>query len=87
MRRNVVFTKVGRRPDTMIFYYRGNHAVHYLFHTRFRQSVHKFFQSGKSIPEIHRNKKWHRSMFLCNIIEGQLKRKVKKIIKEEENAR
>lgn len=40
-----------------------------------------FFDTGKSISELHRRKDWKKSPFLRNLIEGPLKQKVNQMKK------
>lgn len=87
MRKEVVYTTPHPIPENLIFFYKGKDKTYYLFSAKYYQQIHDYFRYGKSLRQLRRNKDWHKIPSLANVIEGQLNRQLKTILKEDAYAR
>lgn len=86
MRKDIVYTEVHPEYGGLVFFYKGRYATYFLFAMQYRSQVHNYFRDGKSVKQLYRNKKWHRIPPLANVIEGQLARQLKLVLKEDSYA-
>lgn len=87
MRKHAVYTIAEMPFGRLAFYYKGYKDTYFLFYSRYRRQVHQYFQNGKSIAQLHREKSWLHKRFLTTVIEGQLRRTVRQVVKEDGYAR
>lgn len=83
MRKEVIYTEIHPRYSRILFFYKGRYDTYFLFSAKYRRRIHNYFREGKSIAQLHRNKKWCQIPPLANVIEGQLARQLKPVLKED----
>lgn len=70
----------------MMFFYKGEHGIYGLFRTRWRKTVYEYFRYGKTVKQLYRDKGWIKHRFLSELIEGRLRKEMKRVRKEDANA-
>lgn len=83
MTKETIYTELDPGGWHIIFFYKGKYGNYELYHGRYRKSVHKYFQHGKSLSRLRNSKDWRRYRFVCRLLEGQLGKEVKKIWRAE----
>jgi|GEM_PF-754278 hypothetical protein len=84
MRKNVIFAERMKDNYGMLeIYYHGDGNTQLLMLTRFSPAVYKYFQYGKSLAQLRRQKDWVRAPTLSHLIDGRLMRQVSYIERRE----
>lgn len=77
MRKNVIYAERMKDNYGMLeIYYHGNGDTQFLMMTRFSPAVYKYFQYGKSLDQLRRQKDWVRAPTLSRLIERRLMHRV-----------
>lgn len=80
MRKNVIFAvRMKDNYRTLEIHYQGDGNAQLIMMTRFRPSIYRYFQYGKSLDQLRRKKDWIRDPTLSHLIDGRLKRRVSDI--------
>jgi len=72
MRKDVIFVEPWKSRNYMDFKYKGADGILYLFTVKFNQTVYIYFESGKSIAQLRRDKNWKKCYVLERLVETRI---------------
>lgn len=74
MRKNIIYTQVtGNANKKLNFRYRDETGRDILLFTRnYDKKVHRYFEDGRSIAQLHRDTSWHGCRYLSKIVEDRI---------------
>lgn len=88
MRKHVVFAEpyMAGRSAGLDFYYRSRGSAQYLFSYPYHRSIYRYFAYGKSLRQLTERKGWRRNRSLANLVEGPLRKAMRKYLGRDRKA-
>lgn len=72
MRKEVIFVVPWKGRNYMDFKYKGTNGIDHLFTAKFNKKVYEYFENGKSMVQLRRDKHWKNCIVLARLVETRI---------------